>query len=287
MNELVKKYEVLGDGGDVVVRSLDHFDPDLVFDCGQCFRFDKKDKDSIWEGVVQGRLLRLAREGDDLRIFDCEIDEFESVWREYLGLTLDYDAVRASFDTADLHLSDAADVGQGIRILRQDPWEALISFIISQNNNIPRIRTLVERLCRRCGSRFTADGEVFYAFPTPEEMSSLCEADFAEMGMGYRAAYLVDATKAVHDGRLRLDGLYDMPTDRVIDALKGVKGVGTKVASCVALFGFGKYDAFPIDVWVKRILAKYYPDRADKDFGRYAGIAQQYLFYYERYIEGK
>lgn len=118
-------------------------------------------------------------------------------------------------------------------------------------------------------------------------MAALDESNFAEMGMGYRAAYLVDATRAVREGRLRLDELYKMPTDRVIDRLKCVKGVGTKVASCVALFGIGKYDAFPIDVWVKRILAKYYPDRANSDFGPYAGIAQQYLFYYERYIENK
>lgn len=285
MNDFLKKYDVVGDGDDVVVRSLDHFDPDLVFDCGQCFRFAQKE--GAWQGVARGRLLRLVREGDDLRIFDMDIAEFESVWLGYLGLTLDYDAVRESFDAADRHLFDAADVGQGIRILGQEPWEALISFIISQNNNIPRIRTLVERLCSRCGKKIFANGEEYFAFPTPDEMAALDEVDFAQMGMGYRAAYLVDATRAVRDGRLRLDELYDMPTDRVIDRLKCVKGVGTKVASCVALFGIGKYDAFPIDVWVKRILAKYYPDRADSDFGPYAGIAQQYLFYYERYIENK
>lgn len=285
MNDILKKYEVLSDGGDVVVRSLDHFDPDLVFDCGQCFRFAKRD--GVWQGIARGRLLRLVREGDDLRIFDMGIAEFESVWLEYLGLTLDYDAVRGSFDADDRHLSDAADVGQGIRILGQEPWETLISFIISQNNNIPRIRSLVERLCVRCGRKFSANGEELFAFPTPDEMATLDEVDFVEMGMGYRVAYLVDATRAVQDGRLRLDELCDMSTDRVIDRLKCVKGVGTKVASCVALFGFGKYDAFPIDVWVKRILAKHYPDRADNDFGPYAGIAQQYLFYYERYIENK
>lgn len=285
MSDFLKKYEVVSDGGDVVVRSLDHFDPDLVFDCGQCFRFAKKD--GVWQGVARGRLLRLTREGDDLRIFDMDTAEFESSWLDYLGLTLDYDIVRESFDAADSHLSDAADVGQGIRILGQEPWEALISFIISQNNNIPRIRSLVERLCVRCGKKFSANGEDFFAFPTPDEMATLDESDFAEMGMGYRAAYLVDATRGVREGRLLFDELYDMPTDRVIDRLKCVKGVGTKVASCVALFGLGKYDAFPIDVWVKRILAKYYPDRADIDFGPYAGIAQQYLFYFERYIEGK
>lgn len=284
MNEKNKKYDIHVDGSDLLILGVDHFDPNLVFDCGQCFRFRKID--GIWQGVAMGRLLRMSKDGDTIRIYDCDLDTYERVWKKFLGLSLDYSAVCESFDPNDAHLVAAAKAGKGIRILSQDPWEALVSFIISQNNNIPRITTLVERLCESCGSRFAADGEVLYAFPTPDEMSSITEPDYAQMGMGYRASYLVDVTRRVREGTLDLRAVSELSTDELIGRLMEVKGVGMKVASCAALFGFAKYDAFPIDVWVKRILAKYYPEAKETpNFGKYAGIAQQYLFYYERYLE--
>lgn len=284
MNDINKKYEYFPDGRDIVVKNVDHFDPDLVFDCGQCFRFRKVG--NVWQGVAMGRPLRLSKEGNALRIYDCDGDTYERLWHNFLGFSLDYSLVCDSFDQSDAHLLAAAKAGEGIRILSQDPWEALVSFIISQNNNIPRICGLVEYLCERCGSPITVGGEVLYTFPTPDEMSSLSESDYARMGMGYRASYLVDVTERVCGGKLDLCTISALPTDEVIARLMEVKGVGMKVASCAALFGFAKYDAFPIDVWVRRILAKYYPDAKETpNFGKYAGIAQQYLFYYERYLE--
>ena len=284
MKDVEKRYDVAADGRDVVVKNVDHFDPDLVFDCGQTFRFSK-DAGGVWRGVAMARSLAVTREGNDLRIFDCDEKTFYDVWYDYLGLALDYDAVGASFPTDDLHLAEAAKIGSGIRILRQDRWEALCSFIISQNNNIPRISMLVERLCNSYGKEFSDGKEKYRAFPTPEELADVGEADYARMGMGYRASYLVDAVGRVLRGETVLEDIDGMTTAEATDYLKKIKGVGTKVASCALLFGFSKYDAFPVDVWVRRIIEKYYPDTVGHpDFGKYAGIAQQYLFYYERYI---
>ena len=172
------------------------------------------------------------------------------------------------------------ECGSGIRILRQHPWETLISFIISQNNNIPRIKKIVESLCREFGEKIECGEQVLYAFPAPEALYNAGESAIFALKTGFRARYIYDAASRVVDGRLNIDALCEMDSDALNEALLEICGVGPKVAACVSLFGFGHTEAFPIDVWVKRIMQKYYPDGLDiKSLGRYAGVAQQYLFY--------
>ena len=187
--------------------------------------------------------------------------------------------IRSRFGS-DKTIDEAIEAGKGIRILRQDAFETLISFIISQNNNIPRIKKLVEALCRECGEK-TSDG---YAFPTPEAIVDLGVDKLREMKTGFRAAYIYDAATRVAEGKIDLEGLKALDTDTVLTELQKIKGVGLKVASCVALFGLNKLDTFPVDVWIKRVLEKYYPEGLDiSALGDYRGLSQQYLFYYERY----
>lgn len=266
-------------GNNIRITGLEYFDPDLIFDCGQCFRFDK-DPDGVWSGIANGRRLRIGRSEDAVTLYDCTREQFETLWRGYLGLSDDYAGIRATMDPADAHLRDAMEAGKGIRILRQDAFEVLISFIVSQNNNIGRIKKIIAVLCEACGEPI--DGG--FAFPTPDRLAALGEDELRGLGLGYRAPYIHDAALAVASGKLDPAKIAGMSTDTAAEALCEVRGIGPKVAACVLLFGFGKDDAFPMDVWVKRLMAAYYPgDRDGSRFGRYAGIAQQYLFYYERW----
>ncbi len=266
-------------GKNARITGLEYFDPDLIFDCGQCFRFDR-DADGIWSGIANGRKLRIGRSEDAVIIYDCTPEQFETLWRSYLGLSDDYAAIRAGMEPADEHLRLAMEAGKGIRILRQPAFETLISFIVSQNNNIGRIKKIIAALCEACGE--PVDGGL--AFPEPDRLAEVSEDALRGLGLGYRAGYVHDAALAVASGKLDLQKIAAMPTDAAMGTLCEVRGIGAKVAACVLLFGFAKDDAFPMDVWVKRLMAAYYPDDRDGSrFGKYAGIAQQYLFYYERW----
>lgn len=274
--------EVQQNGRDLTVSGADFFDPDLIFDCGQCFRFSKKD--GVWSGIAFGKRLSVQMVGDRVILLNCSKSDYDSLWKGYLGLSEDYAAIRRELSAlGDAHLTAAMEAGRGIRILRQEPWEALCSFVISQNNNIGRIRKIIETLCRTYG-RALPDGD--HAFPTPAELSAASEDDLRALGFGYRADYVIQLSRSAADGSLDLQAIAKMPTPQATESLCKVRGVGVKVASCALLFGFGKDDAFPVDVWVKRILGKYYPEYGGKapDFGRYAGLCQQYLFYYERWV---
>ena len=176
----------------------------------------------------------------------------------------------------------------GIRILRQEPWEALCSFIISQNNNIPRIKKIIRALSEKYGEAFTAFGETYYAFPTPEALSAAGEDELKSCGTGFRARYILDAAKKVSSGEIDFSVIQSMDDEEAAKYLMTICGVGAKVAACTLLYGFHRTAAFPIDVWIKRVLDKYYPGGIDiSSLGAYAGIAQQYLFYYERYIQAQ
>ena len=179
-------------------------------------------------------------------------------------------------------LAAAVDYGRGIRILRQDPWEAICSFIISQNNNIPRIKGLIAALSARAGEKIA---EGVYSFPTAEAVAALGVDELRALKMGFRAPYIIDAAIKVSSGALDLAAVAALDTPEAEKMLCGVKGIGPKVADCALLFGFSRYDAFPIDVWIKRVIAKYFDEGFDpRALGRYAGVAQQVLFYYERYV---
>ena len=171
----------------------------------------------------------------------------------------------------------------GIRLLRQEPWEALCSFILSQNNNIPRIKKIITALCRTLGEPFSAMGETYYKFPTARAIADAGLSGLAPCRMGFRARYLLDAAEKCRNGETRLNALKDADIAQAEEALTAICGVGKKVAACTMLYGLHKTEAFPVDVWMRRVLDKYYPDGLDlATLGDYAGIAQQYLFYYER-----
>lgn len=240
---------------------------------GQCFRWSEED--GIYRGIVSGMELTASQDGDVLTVSGTDDESFV---RRYFDLDRDYDAISRQVLSSEPKLCECESYAKGTHILSQEPFEALISFIISQNNNIPRIRSIISRLC----ARFGRDMGGYHAFPDAEALSRAEEADFAAIGCGYRSAYLCDAAKRVHDGRLDLGALSNAPTDDVRKALLEVLGVGPKVAECVLLYGFGRLEAFPVDVWIKRALKEVFGTDTPLLSSPYAGIAQQYIFEYIR-----
>ena len=298
--DLVEKKE--GSLPFVSVSGLDNFDIGKIFDCGQCFRFEPVEDSSHekeFSGVAYRRHISFAQDGDRLYVYGSDMKDFENIWRRYLDIDRDYNALAADTLTCcpSPALREAIEYGKGIRILAQEPFETVISFIISQNNNIPRIKKIIEALSAKCGEKIAlAEGyekhdsgrSSLCAFPTAEALVDLGIGGLTELRTGFRAKYIYDGARRVLDGSLDLSAVSALEdTEKAIEMLSEVKGIGRKVASCSLLFGFGKYDAFPIDVWMKKVAAKYFSEYGDDFspslFGKYAGIAQQYLFYFERY----
>ena len=266
----------------IKIDGLKDFSVSQIFDCGQCFRFDP-DENGVISGIAYNKKISLRQDGDTLYIYNVTEDEYESVWKHYLSLDIDYSNIKQEiirrFDNNPTIIK-AIEYGQGIRILRQEPWEMICSFIISQNNNIPRIKRIIANMARTYGE--PVDGG--YAFPIAETLYNAGIEKLSELKMGFRAKYIYDAAERVVTGRLSIDEIRQCDTQTALEKLQEVKGIGPKVASCISLFGFGNTDAFPIDVWIRRVLDKYFPDGLDiSKLGEYAGIAQQYLFYFERY----
>ena len=261
-----------------------------TFDCGQCFRFDPV-IDSAFEheveGIAFGKYVRFAEDKEgDLYVYSSP-EDFESIWLSYLSLDCDYDMINeqlfSAFSGSDAeHIKKAAGASRGIRILRQDPWEALCSFIVSQNNNIPRIKKIIAAMSEKYGEKINGG----YAFPTAEALYKAGEEAIFELKTGFRAKYIYDAAKKVVTGEIDLSAVKKAESyEKAEEILLAVKGVGPKVAACALLFGFERLEAFPIDVWIKKVIEKRFEKGLDpKVLGEYAGIAQQYLFYYERYI---
>ena len=267
-------------GGEVEVSGVSDFDLEKTFECGQCFRWEA-DESGVYTGVALGHAARLRSEAGSVFI-SGSLSDFESFWRGYFDLDRDYEEIRQRL-CIDEFMRSAASFGAGIRILRQDHWEALCSFIISQCNNIPRIKRIVNTLCREFGEMLVFGGSELYSFPSPEKIASLDENSLAPLRCGYRAEYIIGAARAVADGKLDLDTLASEPPDAAREALKKLRGVGDKVADCALLFGLNMLDAFPKDVWMKRAVEKHYGPGFDPAiFSPYAGIAQQYIFYFSR-----
>lgn len=254
-----------------------------TFECGQCFRWTAE-ADGAYLGVAGGRAARVwEAEGG---VFADAPEADRAFWEAYFDLDTDYETARRSM-AGDAYLSACAAFGRGIRILRQDPWEALCSFIISQCNNIPRIRSIVSALCARWGAPIGYAGRTFYAFPPPEALAGLSDGDLTPLRMGYRAPYVLAAARAVTSGALALDALAAAPGDEARAALRALPGVGEKVASCAALFGLHRLDAFPVDVWVRRAMSAHLPDFDAAACGPCAGYVQQCIFYYARSGENR
>ncbi len=248
-----------------------------TLDCGQAFRWRQRE-DGCWEGVAGGRYLCLESQGED--IFLQAVPEADlPFWRQYFDLERDYEELAVLFRKNPC-LRRALAFCPGIRVLRQEPWEALCTFILSANNNIPRIKGIVERLCQGWGEAVPGTG--LPAFPKPEALAPLGEEDLAPLRAGWRSAYLLDAARQVAGGRLDLEETASLPTQEAEARLLEVKGVGKKVAQCVLLFGFGRVECIPMDVWMKRVMAELYPRGFPGYLRPYGGIAQQVLFHYYR-----
>lgn len=260
--------------GLVEIHNCSDFTPAFVFDCGQCFRWDS---DGV--GIAGGKIARVTREGGITRIY-CNTDDFETFWSNYFDLSLDYCEVIKTFNVSK-QMTDAINFGRGIRILKQEPWEALVSFIISQCNNIPRIRGIIEKMCATFGDEVTLSDIKRFSFPSAERLAGLTLDDLEPLRSGYRAKYILSAAQKVANGEVDLCEIAKLPTPDARKKLLEFEGVGNKVADCTLLFGMGKLDAFPVDVWMKRALLEFF-DNKTPDFGRYAGIAQQYIFHYIR-----
>ena len=257
------------------ITSPKNFNLGLCLDCGQAFRWSLCDE-NIWHGVAFGKHLEIEQTDNEIIFHNCNEEDFNNIWKSYFDFDLDYDKILSSY--TDEHLITAIKEFDGIRILRQEPWEALCSFIISQNNNIPRIKGIIERLCDTFG-----DGENGKkTFPSAEVISKLSVEDLSPIRAGFRAKYIIDAAQKVINGDVNFAEIEKNSIEYGREELQKIKGVGAKVAECTLLYGFHKIEAFPVDVWVKRIMAEMYPNGLPECTKGTEGIAQQYLFHWRR-----
>jgi len=267
-----------------------HFNIKQIADSGQCFRMNPV-TEKRYGLTAFGRYIELEQVEEDIVEIYCGEDDYRRIWKDYFDLDYDYGLIVDRLcGGSDEFLKAAAAFGSGIRILRQDPFETLISFIISQNKNIPAIKACIERICRAYGEqkKDDASGKVYYTFPSCERLAGARLEDLRAMKLGYRDEYVIAASHAVAAGDIDLDKLKAGSHEEAVKELKKIKGIGSKVANCISLFGLHHIDAFPVDVWVKRVLSEYYRDGFDAGiYGGYAGIVQQYMFYYIRHIHGR
>lgn len=282
----------------VIVEGVRDFQPDHTFDNGQCFRWNRED-DGSYTGVACGRAVNIDFKGETLTIDHSTLEEYHAVWKDYLDLDRDYGAIKQMLSGKDPAMERAVAYGSGMRILRQDKWETLISFILSQNNNIARIKKCVESICTAHGSPLGMyRGQMRYAFPAPEQLAGLTTEELDTCKLGYRAKYIVEtAGQILADGGKTLYSLDRLPTEAGFEYLLSLSGVGPKVANCILLFSMGKYESFPLDVWIRRVMHQVYKieegnvrkmqEFAAEHFGDCGGVAQQYLFYYAREINKK
>lgn len=263
------------------VPSTSMFSAKQTFTCGQCFRWAQQ-PDGSYAGVVRGRAARVRDNNGVLCIASTQSD-FDTVWHDYFDCGTDYAAIQKSFGI-DEFTRAAAQFGAGIRILQQEPWEALITFILSQCNNIPRITTIVQRLCEQWGEAIPFEGQTLYTFPSPEKLAGLTVNDLQCLRAGYRAPYILSAAQAAASGALDFETLRTMPAQAAREQVMKLHGVGRKVADCFLLYGLHKLDAFPVDTWIKKAAACYTGDMTRFVNSPYAGVYQQYFFYYTREV---
>ena len=258
------------------------FEIQKIADSGQCFRL-RRDASDEYTLVAHHRVLHIRQTPEGCSL-DCDQAEFDTLWRDYFDLDTDYAAIRAKADPKDAFLQRACAYGQGIRMLRQDPWEMLISFIISQRKNIPAIQFCIEALAERYGDLLEDTGEAqLYSFPFAKRLAALSESEFLACSLGYRAKYVLAAARMVASGALDLDAIAALPDDALFAALLAVPGVGEKVANCVMLFGYHRLSRFPRDVWIIRVEEREYGGAFPLELYPFdAGALQQYIFYYAR-----
>ena len=282
----------------IIRENVKDFHLDHIFDCGQAFRWEKQ-PDGSYTGIAGGRIANIQFEPDEgcavegrLIISNAEEEDY-GFWEKYLDMGRDYGSIKMQLGK-DPVMATAITYGEGIRLLQQEPWETLVSFIISQNNHIPRIKKCIESLSENFGEKTGIyKGREFYSLPSPEKLAALTEEDLAVCRLGYRAKYLIATAKRVCElgiDSLNNAALPNVSSKEAYEYITGFTGVGPKVANCIMLFALGKYDSFPLDVWMKRVMEEEYglktpkamAEFAAEAFGEYGGFAQQYLFYYIR-----
>ncbi len=270
MNRL--NYEIINNN--LILKNVSCLCLDLTLDCGQAFRWNKT-PDGRWCAVAMGKYIEILQDGTSVTFFDTSEKDFKNIWVPYFDLNRDYRSICDCIRT-DENIGKAIDEFYGIRILNQEPWETLCSFIISQNNNIPRIKGIIDRLCENFGEPIERDGKIVaYSFPTAERISALEIEDLAPLRAGFRNKYIMDAARKVASGEVDLEKIKTLPLLEAEAELIKIKGVGAKVAQCALLYGCGHCDAFPIDVWVKRIMSEMYRDGLPSCTEGVRGIAQQ------------
>ena len=281
---------------ELVIKKIEAFELKDIFDCGQCFRWNEEENGS-YTGVVKYGVLNVNCDKKNIYFkgnLDCDIKQFVD---KYFDLDRDYENIKKKLSKIDKYMKTSIEYGRGIRILNQDLWETIISYIISANNNIPRIKGIIERLSKKYGTKVSFDGKDYYLFPTPDQLKNVTTTEYRALGLGFRDIRLFETTQEINKDRTKLAKLYNMNTLEVRDELLKLSGVGPKVADCILLFSdLKRFDIFPIDVWVRRVMNDLYINNPDEKkvnnkiinkvafekFGDDAGIAQQYLFYWRR-----
>lgn len=258
------------------ITNATNFDLEQTLDCGQAFRWSRNES-GIWHGIAFGKYIELYENNGDVIINGSNKDDFEKIWQNYFDLERDYAQIikEVSVDTT---VKKAAEYSCGIRLLNQEPWEALCSFIISQNNNIPRIKGIIERLCENFGNKINGG----YTFPSAEVIAQLTLDDLSVIRSGFRAKYILNAAQKVVSREIELEALKHTDYDTARKILMTIKGIGPKVADCVLLYGLGHKTAFPRDVWINRALEQMFDGNIPDCAKRYGGIVQQYIFHYIR-----
>ena len=279
-----------------ILENCNSFEPVHIFECGQCFRWNKEENGS-YSGVFKNNVLNVQKE-DNKIIFKgiCEGD-IEEVCRDYFDLDRDYDEIKLKLSKIDNYLKESIKYGSGIRILNQDLWETIISFIISANNNIPRIKGIIDRISKKYGNKIEYSGREYYTFPDMESLGKASVEDLRALGLGFRDKRIYETTKMFLEKKITLEELEsEIDTEALKEKLLTLSGVGEKVADCIMLFSLKKFNVFPIDVWVRRVMNELYIKEEDENkvskkliqnlakekYKDLAGLAQQYLFYWKR-----
>ena len=279
-----KKPRMREEDANMVINIEDDFSLDAIADSGQCFRWHLN-SDGSYYIISKGKLLKAQQDKHSKSIhLDCSEEDFRCFWNEYFDLDTSYQKIRAIVPPSDGFLFSAAQQETGIRILHQDVWEMLITFIISQRKSIPAIKKAVEAVCERSGEPLVLqDGTKMYSFPTPEALSNLSLEDLKQCGLGYRSRYVYEVAQTIAHNAFNLQAIEKFDDDTLFKLLQTLTGVGKKVANCVMLFGYHRLNAFPQDVWINRILDDKYPNGFSFDaYKPYNGVMQQYMFEYYR-----
>lgn len=284
------RYDITKKDNGIEIHGVNDFEPRDIFECGQSFRWYMED-DGSYTGTAMGRVINVSKHDDSVFINNTDEDEYTSIWHHYFDMDRDYGEIKKELGTDEV-LREAIKYGEGIRILNQDEWETLISFIISANNRIPMIKLAVKKLSQTWGNPIKFNGNVYYTFPGPEKLAAVEIEELEKCNTGFRAKYIKETAAMVLRGEVDLYNLKNAGYETAMNELMKLPGVGPKVAGCVMLFSMGYSQAFPVDVWVKKVMQHFYlaPDVSlpkiqrygQEKFGMMAGFAQQYLFYYAR-----